>query len=132
MKIGVLAKAVNCHVETVRYYVKKGLLPPHSKASNGYGEYSETHLKLLRLIRYSKRLGFSQEQSRELVQLVESKNIHCEEVRGLIATQSEIVEEKIRSLKKLQLALTQISNDCQNCADSDCSVFDEIMDASRG
>ncbi|NIP23547.1 MAG: MerR family DNA-binding transcriptional regulator [Phycisphaerae bacterium] len=38
MKIGALAKAVDCHVETVRYYEKQGLLPPAKKSANGYGQ----------------------------------------------------------------------------------------------
>ena len=128
MKIGALAKAVNCHVETVRYYEKQGLLPPCTLAENGYGEYSESHLKLLRLIRYAKELGFSQVQVRELMGLTASRNMQCGEARQLINVQMDLIKGKIEILEKMQETLIQISKDCSHCASPACTVFDEIMD----
>ena len=131
MKIGALAKAVNCHVETVRYYEKIGLLPPCDRAQNGYGEYSVVHLKLLRLIRYSKELGFSQKQVRELVALAGRKNIGCDAAHKMIVAQSEVVEQKIKSLVKLKNALRKISIDCNRSGRTDCPAFEDIMTGTR-
>ena len=94
MKIGALAKSAGCHVETVRYYEKEGLLPPSAKLANGYSEYADLHLKLLLLIRHAKDFGFTQKQIRELVQLATSQNSPCEEVHQLTLAQLEVIEAK--------------------------------------
>ena len=96
MKIGTLAKLVDCHVETVRYYEKEKLLPPANKLANGYGEYSDIHLKSLLLTRHAKQLGFSQKQVRELVRLTAGQNNPCDEVHRLTLTQLEVIKEKLR------------------------------------
>ena len=51
MRIGELAQAVGCHIETVRYYEKVGLIPVSARKPNGYRDYSERHLQYLRLVR---------------------------------------------------------------------------------
>lgn len=131
VKISVLAKAVDCHVETVRYYEKKGILPPCDRAPNGYGEYSDTHLRLLRLIRYAKALGFSQVQIRDLVRLATNRGRRCDEAHRLIIVQLDLIQEKMESLKNLKKCLTQISSDCKRSDFTDCSVFDQIMGGTR-
>ena len=131
MKISKLANAVGCHVETVRYYEKIGLLPPSAKSSNGYGEYSDDHLKLLRLIRHSKDLGFSQKQIRELVQLATSQDSLCEEVHHLTLAQLDFVKSKLKMLKNIQKELTTLSKACKQNKLHDCPVLDHLATAFK-
>jgi DNA-binding transcriptional MerR regulator len=101
MRIGLLAKSANCHVETVRYYEKEGLIPPANKAPNGYGMYSDSHLKVLRLIRNAKILGYSQIQIRELSQLALLQNRVCNEVYQLTKSQLITIDQKLKDLKMM-------------------------------
>jgi len=73
MQIGQLAKTVNCHIETIRYYEKIGLLSPAERQPNGYRIYTQTHLSHLRLIRRARSLGFTQDEVRDLVELTKLK-----------------------------------------------------------
>jgi len=127
MKIGALSKAVGCHVETVRYYEKEGLLPPATRAANGYGEYSDTHLKLLRLIRHAKGLGFSQTQMRELVRLTRKQDSACDEVHQLTLAQLSVIAEKLRALRKMQKALKELSSACERNQHVDCPVLEHLV-----
>jgi DNA-binding transcriptional MerR regulator len=105
MRIGTLAKSVDCHVETVRYYEKEGLIPPAKKAPNGYGMYCDSHLKVLRLIRNAKNLGFSQVQIRELSQLALLQNRACNEVYQLTKIQLITIDQKLKDLKMMKKAI---------------------------
>ncbi len=127
MKIGKLAKTVDCHVETVRYYEKQGLLPPAKKSANGYGNYSENHLRLLRLIRHAKGLGFSQTQVRQLVQLASGREGACDDVHELTLEQLHVVDSKLRELSKMKEALVRFSKACEENQDKDCPVLDELV-----
>lgn len=127
MKIGALAKAVGCHVETVRYYEKAGLLPPVPRAANGYSEFSDVHLQLLRLIRHAKELGFSRPQVRELVQLARTEGSACDDVHQITLAQLDVVAEKLRGLRRLQSALKKLSIACEKNMLADCPVLEQLV-----
>jgi MerR family copper efflux transcriptional regulator len=59
LTIGQLAQQAGVHVETVRYYERRGLLrvPPRTPA--GYRQYSSTDLWRLQFIARAKQLGFT-------------------------------------------------------------------------
>ena len=127
MKIGEMARAVNCHVETVRYYERQSLLPPAKKSANGYGEYSDNHLRLLRLIRHAKGLGFSQRQVRQLVQLATSREGACDNVLSLTREQLIMVDRKLQELSRMKKALMRLSRACEENQDNDCPVLEELV-----
>ncbi len=126
IKIGVLANAVECHVETIRYYEEVGLLPPSAKSANGYGEYSDDHLNLVRLIRHSKDFGFTQKQIRELVRLTTSQDSPCEEMYQLTLVQLDFVKSKLQMLRNIRKELTTPSNACKQNKLRDCPVLDQL------
>jgi DNA-binding transcriptional MerR regulator len=126
MRIGILASSANCHVETVRYYEKEGLIPPANKAPNGYGMYSDSHLKVLRLIRNAKNLGFSQIQIRELSQLALLQNRGCNEVYQLAKKQLIAIDQKSDNLKMMRKTLKSLSDSCEGNANENCPALEQL------
>src|SRR6476661_5622056 len=58
--IGRLAAAAGVHVETVRYYERRGLLEqPERSPGGGYREYADDDLWRLQFIGRAKALGFT-------------------------------------------------------------------------
>jgi DNA-binding transcriptional MerR regulator len=58
--IGKLAEAAGVHVETIRYYERRGLLQqPTRRPGSGYREYSSDDLWRLGFIARGKALGFT-------------------------------------------------------------------------
>lgn len=45
MRISDLAKATGCHLETVRYYERIGLLPPPDRSIAGYRDYRDSDVE---------------------------------------------------------------------------------------
>ncbi len=127
MQIGELAHAVDCSVETVRYYEKAGLIPPAHRATNGYRIYNGIHLKLLRLIRRARSLGFSQEQVFALTTLANSQDSSCNEVLAITRQQLVLVKLKQRELQRVARALKKLVGSCEQGDHTSCPVLDELI-----
>ena len=127
MHIGELARSVDCSVETVRYYERAGLLPKTARAANGYRIYTDEHLKLLRLIRRARSLGFSQAQVRELSALATSQASPCNEVWALTKQQLILVAEKQAKLQRVAAALSKLAAACEQGDHTRCPVLEELI-----
>lgn len=65
--IGQLAKAANVSIDTIRFYEKCGLMPQPARRSSGFREYSQHHLRQLKLVLQARSLGFSIEEISEIL-----------------------------------------------------------------
>ena len=127
MRIGELATACDCAVETIRYYEKVGLLPRAARLANGYRAYGETHEKWLHFILRSKKLGFSQDEVRRLTDLAHRERPACADVHELLEEHVSDVRKRIEELQRLQRALLRLKAQCQDGTLHDCPVIDELM-----
>ncbi|MFG2619383.1 MerR family transcriptional regulator [Streptomyces sp. NPDC048507] len=66
MRIGELAKRAGTSTRTLRYYESRGLLAAR-RTGNGYRDYDEDDLRLLRQIRTLRDFGFDLEETRPFV-----------------------------------------------------------------
>ena len=127
MKIGELAKATNCHAETIRYYHKVGLLFKPDRMPNGYGRYTEKHLAHLRLLRRSKSLGFSQPEMRELIALANKDSDSCGNVHELTVRQIGSLERKITQLEEIRTALIELRTACETNTVAVCPALIDML-----
>ncbi|GLX20456.1 MULTISPECIES: MerR family transcriptional regulator [Streptomyces] len=67
MRIGELARRAGTSTRTLRYYEARGLLTAR-RAGNGYRDYDEDDLRLLRQIRTLQDFGFELEETRPFVE----------------------------------------------------------------
>lgn len=59
MKIGELAKATDCAVETIRYYEREQLLPEPARTDGNYRLYTQAHVEWLTFIRNCRTLDMT-------------------------------------------------------------------------
>jgi DNA-binding transcriptional MerR regulator len=71
MRIGELAVRAGTSARTVRYYEQQGLLRAR-RAANGYRDYDEIDLRLVREIRSLLEIGFNVEETRPFVECLRS------------------------------------------------------------
>jgi DNA-binding transcriptional MerR regulator len=71
MRIGELAERAGTSTRTVRYYEQHGLLRAR-RAANGYREYDDVDLRLVREIRSLLDIGFNLEETRPFVDCLRS------------------------------------------------------------
>jgi len=81
---------------TLRFYEDKGLLSPERNGRNRI--FSESDRIRLKLILRGKRMGFSLDEIREIIDLYEDKS---DEVKQLKHLQQKIIEQRQSLLQKL-------------------------------
>lgn len=110
--IGELAEAGGVHVETVRYYERRGLLSRPRRAA-GWRRYDEQALRTLRFVKRAQELGFSLDEIRGLLALRSSASIRtCDRVRAQAVEKLAEVEAKIRDLAGIRAVLEELTRAC--------------------
>jgi MerR family transcriptional regulator, copper efflux regulator len=59
MRIGILAKRAGVSTSKIRFYETRGLLSPAARLANGYRDYGEYALEVVRFISRARSLGFT-------------------------------------------------------------------------
>ncbi len=125
--IGPLSRQTGCKVETIRYYEKIGLMPKPPRTEGGHRLYGQDHLKRLSFIRRSRELGFTLEQVRNLLSLVDGDGFTCDEVKEMTLRHAGDVRQKIADLRMLERVLKDMVLECNRGAVPECPVIDALF-----
>lgn len=125
--IGSLSKRTGCNIETIRYYEKAGLLPAPARSAGGHRQYERDHLKRLTFIRRSRELGFTLDEVRGLLSLVDRGDYTCGEVLQLTTAHLNEVRKKIQDLRRLEKSLKDIIAQCQGGTVPECPIIDTLF-----
>lgn len=97
-----ISKALNISTETIRYYVREGLISPHRNESNGYWEYSSEDLMKLTDILFYRSMSLTIPE----IKTIMTENLPLEELQPIIEhRRSELIaeiREKADALHELQ------------------------------
>lgn len=116
--IGRLADAAGVHIDTVRYYERRGLLAPPPRSTSGYRLYSDDDLRLLQLIARGKRLGFTLREIGELIGDAGARS--AAGVLSAAQTKLAAVEARQRELAEIRDRLRRLTELCADGAEPDC------------
>lgn len=108
--IGALAQRAGVHLETIRYYQRRGLVGEPDRPLGGVRRYSEGHVRRLRFIRQAQELGFSLDEVAELLKLEDGA--HCREARTLGERRLADVRRKLADLQRIESALAVLVGRC--------------------
>ncbi len=114
MKIGELAQAAQCSVETVRYYEKEGLLAAPERSASNYRQYGASHVERLRFIRNCRALDMTHGEIRRLLELSDDPASGCEAVNTLVDEHIGHVRERIKELVQLEQQLIELRQRCSS------------------
>jgi MerR family mercuric resistance operon transcriptional regulator len=78
-------------------------------------------------LRRSRELGFSIEEIRTLLALVEAGDYTCGEVKTLTIQHLQNVRRKIVDLRKLEKALIAIVSRCDGGSTQDCPILETLF-----
>ena len=82
MQIGKLADRTGMSIRSLRHYDEIGLLVPSARTEGGFRLYTFEDEERLLLIRRMKPLGYSLEQMRELLDVVDELEAHPEDTEN--------------------------------------------------
>ena len=133
MRIGHLAGKAGVAVDTVRYYERQGLLPEPARRPSGYRDYGDDELQQLRFVRRCKALGFTLEETRELLRLNANPKADRAEVRALTERRLADVDAKLRELQLLRDSLAELATSCSGHGTLDaCPIIHRALGNTPG
>ena len=127
LSIGLLSTQTNCKIETIRYYEKIGIFPKPPRTEGGHRIYSENHLKRLVFIRRGRELGFSLEDIRALLKLIDGGGHTCQQVEAITLHHLGNIHQKILDLKKLEKILAE----CGGGVVPECPILDALFEQKK-
>ena len=113
MKIGELARAAQCTVETVRYYEKAGLLSAPARTQGNFRVYGPAHVERLCFIRNCRALDMSHDEIHTLLRLADQPGEGCSAINAVFDQHMAHVDERIRELTRLKLQLAALRQQCR-------------------
>ncbi|WFU26643.1 helix-turn-helix domain-containing protein [Bradyrhizobium sp. CB1717] len=130
LKIGMLAKRTGTNAPTIRYYEEIGLLRSADRQAGGQRVYGDADVKRLSFIRRCREFGFSIEQVRSLVELMQDPTQSCVHARDLAQEHLITVRAKLAELKALERSIAAFVASCDtSCAGGpgpECVILDDL------
>ncbi|MCH8838377.1 MAG: MerR family DNA-binding protein, partial [Candidatus Marinimicrobia bacterium] len=103
------------------------LLPEPSRRASGYRQYLPDAVARLEFIRHGKELGFTLTEIAELLALRVDPDTSCADVKVRADAKIMDVHEKIRSLLRIEKALTTLAAQCHGQGPTgDCPILDAL------
>lgn len=120
MTISALARSAGVHVETVRYYQRRGLLDTPERGE-GIRRYDERDARRLGFIRTAQGAGFTLEQIGELLQLDAGQD--RARARALAAERIAALDVKIAEMQAARSALERLARACHASDEGPCPII---------
>ncbi|WP_182086620.1 MerR family transcriptional regulator [Aureimonas sp. ME7] len=124
MNIGEAARRSGLPAKTIRHYEDLGLVAPARKA-NGYREYGERDLHVLRFLQRSCSLGFSIDETRRLLSFY-GPGARRDEARKVALRRLVEIERKMEELETLKRAVAALTDEAGEGARREWPVLDEV------
>lgn len=127
--IGELSQYTGVNIETVRYYERIGILPPPPRTGGGHRVYGDLHMKRLIFIRRSRELGFTLDEIRNLLGMVEG-GYACGEIQEMSLAHLKTIRRKIADLRRMERTLADTAARCEGGTAPHCPIIDVLSRAS--
>ncbi len=123
-----LSRATGCNLETIRYYEKVGVLPDPPRSARGYRVYDQSHVSRLGFVMRARDLGFTLEEVRSLLSLVDGGVQTCAGVQAVASNHLDNIRKKIADLRRIETVLADTVAKCSGRDVPDCAVVDALSD----
>ncbi|MFQ5972567.1 MAG: helix-turn-helix domain-containing protein [Alphaproteobacteria bacterium] len=124
--IGALSRRSGCHIETIRYYERIGLMPSPARTQGGHRAYGADAWRRLVFIRRCRELGFTIEQIRGLLDLVDRGDYTCAEVYDIAQQHLRALRDKIADLKRMESVLRGMAARCDEGEVPSCHIIEAL------
>ena len=128
MNIGEAARAADVSAKMIRYYESVGLIPAAARTEAGYRVYSPADVHTLRFIKRARNLGFSLEQTADLLDLWRDQERASAGVKRVARGHIEELEKKIAELQGMVATLRHLARHCHGDERPDCPILDDLSE----
>lgn len=128
LSIGALSKGSGVSIESIRFYERAGLWQKPPRSMGGHRIYGQEHLRRLSFVRRCRELGFSLDEVRGLLRLVDGGGYTCAEVKAITLDHLADIRRKIADLRRLERTFAVVAGKCKGGKVPDCPVIDALFD----
>ncbi len=121
MKIGELAAQTGVSPKTIRYYEDINLLPEPERAPNGYRDYSEESVELLKFIRDAQASGLTLAEITSIVAHKVAGDSTCDDVLQMLGDHLKDIEAHLVTLSSMRKQLLEIFDRAESLDPADCT-----------
>lgn len=129
--IGEMSRRTGVNIETIRYYERIGIMPRPDRTPSGNRQYNHDQLKRLSFIKRSRQLGFTTEEIRALLEMVDRRDFTCSDVHSLTVAHLADVRRKVADLKRLERVLKEMAAQCIKGDVPECPIIDALFDMRK-
>src|SRR5438132_10427862 len=112
MNIGEAAAASGVSAKMIRYYESIGLIERAARSGGNYRVYRSDDVHTLRFIRRARGLGFSVEETEQLLGLWRDSTRASSEVKAIADNHIGELERKITELEEMAATLRHLAASC--------------------
>ena len=116
MRIGELARTAGITTRALRYYEAQGLLSA-PRRTNGYREYDESHLRLVREIPALQAVGFQLDETRPFVECLLAGNATGDSCPDSVAVYRRKLAEVDACIERLTAVRREIAGKLTNACE---------------
>ena len=102
LRSGAVAKLAGVSADTLRFYERRGLLPPPPRDASGYRRYSPDAVDRVRLVQHALDAGFSIEELARILKTRDAGGAPCREVFQIATARLHELEARVSALTTLR------------------------------
>lgn len=126
VNIGSAAEQCGVSAKMIRYYESLGMLGKVRRTDNGYRQYSQAEVHVLRFIKRSRDLGFSMAEIAELVSLWNNKRRTSASVKRIAQQHADELAQRVAALQDMQRTLSHLIHGCHGDSRPECPILDGL------
>ena len=130
LSTGEIAEQAGVTIHTVRYYEERDLLPPVPRSAAGHRQFDDEHLAHIRFVGRAQELGFTLEESRELLSLRADPEAG-DDVRRKTRSKIREIETKIEDLRRIRDTLADLEAACDSRGEADECLVLHALEGKR-
>jgi DNA-binding transcriptional MerR regulator len=112
MKIGELADRTGVSIDTIRFYERRGVLPPPERTESGYRTYTSTAVERLRFARRLQELGFTLDEIIDALAAHDAGSATCASERWRLDAVLDRIDARIDELRRLRKEVRRVMAGC--------------------
>ncbi|WP_439498629.1 Cu(I)-responsive transcriptional regulator [Bosea sp. (in: a-proteobacteria)] len=128
MNIGQAATASSVSAKMIRYYESIGLIEAPLRTESGYRVYAGDDVHTLRFVKRARVLGFSIEETRELLALWRDKSRASADVKAFALKHIGDLETRIAELQAMARTLSHLAHHCHGDDRPDCPILEDLAE----
>ncbi|WP_024973255.1 Cu(I)-responsive transcriptional regulator [Ralstonia pickettii] len=120
MNIGQAAGSSGVHAKMIRYYERIGLIAAAQRTGGNYRTYDATDVHTLHFIGRARKLGFSMEKIRQLLDLWRNKRRSSAAVKAIALQRIHELDARIIELAGMRDTLMNLAEHCDDALRPGC------------